>query len=244
MIRPLLIAMRFLTRLPLPMPNQATDRDMGHSLLFYPFAGLVIGLLLASLSWNLNGIAIGVHAAMLLSAWVLLTGGLHLDGLADSTDAWVGGLGDREKTLSIMKDACSGPAAVVILILVLLLKFAALQTLLASHDYSALILAPILGRTAIPLLFLCTPYVRPGGLGAALAEHFPRRQTTIVICAVAGLILALTPLRGLHILLAGCVVWVLLRRTMMRRIGGTTGDTAGAMVELIEVTVLLATMWK
>jgi adenosylcobinamide-GDP ribazoletransferase len=67
-----------------------------------------------------------LHAALLLTVWVLLSGGLHLDGLADSADAWLGGFGDRERTLTIMKDPRSGPIAVVVLVLVLLLKFCAL----------------------------------------------------------------------------------------------------------------------
>ena len=86
-----------------------------------------------------------LHAALLLTAWVLLSGGLHLDGLADSADAWLGGFGDRERTLTIMKDPRSGPIAVVTLGLVLLLKFTALVALIEQHNGAALILAPLIG---------------------------------------------------------------------------------------------------
>jgi hypothetical protein len=111
-----------------------------------------------------------VLAALVLAVWVLLTGGLHLDGLADTADAWIGGQGDRDRTLAIMKDPRSGPMAVVIIVLVLLSKFAALQVLLAGDARTVLLLTPMLGRTVIVLLLITTPYVRPEGLGAAYAR--------------------------------------------------------------------------
>ncbi|WP_173644308.1 adenosylcobinamide-GDP ribazoletransferase, partial [Xanthomonas citri] len=87
-------------------------------------------------------------AALLLSAWVWLTGALHLDGLADTTDAWVGGMGERRRTLAIMKDPASGPMAVTAVVLVLLLKCAALASLLAQAP-TTLWLAPLLARSAL-----------------------------------------------------------------------------------------------
>jgi adenosylcobinamide-GDP ribazoletransferase len=127
-----------------------------------------------------------LHAALLLTVWVLLSGALHLDGLADSADAWLGGFGDRERTLTIMKDPRSGPIAVVTLVLVLLLKFAALLALIEQQHALALIIVPLLGRSALLGLFLTTPYVRAGGLGQALADHLPRSAGKQVL-AVSGL---------------------------------------------------------
>lgn len=82
----------------------------------------------------------------LQAVWVGLSGGLHLDGLADTADAWIGGHADRQRTLEIMKDPRSGPIAVVVLLLVLLLKFAALVVLLGQGAWAGLLLAPWLGR--------------------------------------------------------------------------------------------------
>ncbi|MEK1940892.1 MAG: adenosylcobinamide-GDP ribazoletransferase, partial [Pseudomonas sp.] len=119
---PLLIAMQFLTSLPVRLPGMPSPEQLGRSLLWYPVVGLLIGLLLYGLDAVLNGAPVLLHAALILAAWVALSGALHLDGLADSADAWLGGFGDRERTLSIMKDPRSGPIAVVTLVLVLLLK--------------------------------------------------------------------------------------------------------------------------
>jgi adenosylcobinamide-GDP ribazoletransferase len=173
-----------------------------------------------------------------LAAWVAITGGLHLDGLADSADAWAGGCGDRERTLAIMQDPRSGPIAVVVLVLVLLLKFAALVTLVAADAGLLLLLAPWLARGLLPLLFLSTAYVRPGGLGQALAENLPRRQLSWVLLA-HGVAILLLGWAGLQALLMAGLVFAWVRRVMLQRLGGTTGDTAGALLELVECAVLV-----
>src|SRR4030065_833392 len=110
MVRSFFIALQFLTRFPLPALDGPDNRDIGRSLLFYPLVGLFIGAMLIALNEVAAGTSEALRAALLLAAWVLLTGGLHLDGLADSADAWAGAHGDRDKALRIMKDAASGPA--------------------------------------------------------------------------------------------------------------------------------------
>ena len=179
MIKPFLVALQFLTRLPVRIATQPSEKDLGYSLLFYPLIGLIIGLILIGLSWVLHHTPPLVTAALLVTAWILLTGGLHLDGLSDSADAWIGGMSDREKTLTIMKDPNCGPAGVVAIVLIMLLKFVTLYTLVSANEWIALLLAAILARTLLPLLFLTTPYVRSNGLGALLAAHQPRREIFI-----------------------------------------------------------------
>ncbi|RON12417.1 adenosylcobinamide-GDP ribazoletransferase [Pseudomonas frederiksbergensis] len=235
---PFWIALQFLSSLPIRLPGMPTPEELGRSLLFYPLVGLLFGAVL----WGLNGLLLGapllLHAALLLSVWVVLSGALHLDGLADSADAWLGGYGDRERTLTIMKDPRSGPIAVVTLVLVLLLKFAALQALIEQQHSVVLIIVPLIARSALLGLFLTTPYVRPGGLGQALADHLPRLagKQVLVISAVAGVLIA--GLSAVWALALAAVVFVWLRQVMIRRLGGTTGDTAGALVELLEVALL------
>ncbi|WP_137885816.1 adenosylcobinamide-GDP ribazoletransferase [Pseudomonas sp. 2FE] len=238
-MQPLLIALQFLTCLPIRLAGMPTSEQLGRSLLWYPAVGLLLGALLWGLSVLLGGAPLLLHAAVLLAAWVILTGALHLDGLADTADAWLGGLGDRERTLTIMKDPRSGPVAVVTLVLLLLLKFAALVALLEQGQEPALLLAPWLARALLPLLFLSTPYVRIGGLGQALAEHLPR-QTLPWVLGAHGLAILLLGWAGLLALACALLLFAWLRRRMIARLGGTTGDTAGAMVELVECAVLLS----
>lgn len=239
---PFWIALQFLSSLPVRLPGMPEPEQLGRSLLFYPMVGLLFGGLL----WLLNAVLLGapalLHAALLLTAWVLLSGGLHLDGLADSADAWLGGFGDRDRTLLIMKDPRSGPIAVITLVLVLLLKFAALLTLIEQGQTLVLLIVPVLGRGALLGLFLTTPYVRAGGLGQALADHLPRRAgwQVLLACAVGCMLVA--GWTGVWMLVVTASVFIWLRQMMLRRLGGCTGDTAGALLELLEMVVLVAVL--
>ncbi|MDP2225249.1 adenosylcobinamide-GDP ribazoletransferase [Nitrosomonas sp.] len=242
MIKPFLISVQFLTRLPVRLASQPNEKDLGNSLLFYPLVGFIIGLILIGLGWLLSGSPPLVTAALLVTTWVLITGGLHLDGLADSADAWIGGMGDRTKTLAIMKDPNCGPAGVVAIVLILLLKFVALHSLVIANEWITMLLAIILARTLLPLLFLTTPYVRSNGLGTSLAVHQPRQWSIFVVVTTFVLMFLLTDIQYLLLSLTAVVTFLLLRHLMAHRIAGTTGDTAGALVEITETTVLLTSV--
>lgn len=228
------IALQFLSSLPVRLRRMPTPAETGQSLLWYPAVGLLFAALLSGLDAVLAGSPVLLHAAILLAVWVTLTGGLHLDGLADTADAWVGGYGDRERTLAIMKDPRSGPMAVIALVLLLMLKFVALVAAIQA-GHAQWWMVPVLGRAALLGMFLTTPYVRAGGLGEALANHLPRRAGwwVMAVCLLAGW-LSLG-----SVLLAGIAVFTGLRWLLMRRLGGTTGDTAGAMLECLEVVLLV-----
>jgi adenosylcobinamide-GDP ribazoletransferase len=178
-------------------------------------------------------------AVIALAVWALITGGLHLDGLADAADAWIGGFGDREKSLAIMKDPRSGPIAVVVVVLVLLGKFAALQTLVAHAAWSALLITPVLGRAAIIWMVLTTPYVRPEGVGIAHAEHLPRAACRFVLLGLGIIVLGWFGWQGVALLVMLGVALYGLRSLLMQRLGGATGDTLGAACELTEAASLL-----
>ncbi|MFJ2460840.1 adenosylcobinamide-GDP ribazoletransferase [Pseudomonas neuropathica] len=236
---PLWIALQFLSSLPIRLSGMPEPEQLGRSLLFYPLVGLLFGLILWVLNLALSGAPLLLHAALLLTVWVVLSGALHLDGLADSADAWLGGFGDRERTLTIMKDPRSGPIAVVTLVLVLLLKFAALLALIEQGHGLVLIIVPLLGRAALLGLFLTTPYVRAGGLGQALADHLPRKAGWRVLGLSALGCVLIAGFGAVVALVISVVVFVWLRQVMMRRLGGATGDTAGALLELLEMVVLV-----
>ncbi|MBN4079496.1 adenosylcobinamide-GDP ribazoletransferase [Beggiatoa alba] len=263
-MRPFLIAVQFLTRVPIHLKSIPSEKEIAHSQLYYPLVGLLIGIVLVALAWLLRDAPAMLSAVIVLTSWVLISGGLHLDGLADSADAWAGGLGDRDKTLAIMKDPNCGPAGVVSIVLLLLIKFAALHALfeasasaslmtlletsladwlvaapLVSQSLLALLLAPMLARTLAPLLFLTTPYIRQNGLGSALVVALPRRAIVGIIAVVVFSVLWLGASTGLWLLLTAIFIFVLLRRLMMQRIGGATGDVTGALIEIAEASILL-----
>jgi adenosylcobinamide-GDP ribazoletransferase len=234
------LALQFLTILPVPVTREFNATLRGRSVLFYPLIGLLIGGLLAAVHVLLEGAPTSVEAILLLIVWAVVTGALHLDGLADSADALVGAHGDRERALAIMKDPASGPAGVTALVLVLLLKYAALAAVVEAGQWPALVVAPLLGRAALVAVFLTTPYVRSAGIGAKHAEQLPR-FAAIVVLALSAMFVALAG-QGTGLWpLGGVVVTVLLARWfMLARLDGTTGDTLGAVCEITEAVALVA----
>lgn len=234
---PFLVALQFLTRIPVRV-RELPPRTVARSLAYYPLVGLILGLLIAGLNALLSDAPTSVRAALVLTLWVGLTGALHLDGLADSADAWVAGAGDRERTLAIMKDPYCGPMALAAVALVLLLKFASIQSL-SRVSGVLLVFVPMLARSIVPLLFATTPYVRPGGSGSALAAA-QSRTTNLSVIAVAWIaVVVVAGLQGLGLVLALIGAFAILRYAMMRRLGGMTGDTAGALIEVSETSMLL-----
>ena len=231
------IALQFLTRIPLPNGQDYDAHSISRSVLFYPVVGLLIGLVLTVLAWILTDSPTFVAAGVVLTVWVALTGALHLDGLGDCCDAWIGGFGDQQRTLAIMKDPASGPMAVSALVLTLLLKWAALTVILEEARVEALLLVPVLGRTAMVALMLSTPYVSPHGLGEALLRHLSMRAAWSII---ATSMLCLPWMLGTASTIAALAVMLCVRHATLQRLGGATGDVYGATLELSETAALLA----
>jgi adenosylcobinamide-GDP ribazoletransferase len=229
------LAVQFLTRLPVPRGVAYSPEALGRSVVFYPWVGLMLGVLLLALHVLLQNAGASLGAALLLTLWVLLTGALHLDGLADSADAWVGGHGDAPRSLDIMKDPCSGPIAVASIVLLLLVKYGALVELAGKTPWPVLF-APVVGRALIPLLLLTTPYVRERGLGSPLVENLPRRA--VLLSAILALFFSLLALGPWPLLAAGLSA-LGLRAMMLKRLGGCTGDTLGASIEIAEAAALV-----
>lgn len=239
-------ALAFLSRVPVPRLKR-TDNPVAHSSLwFYPVVGALLGALLYGLAYlaqeaRPDSSAL-LMAALLLLVWVFLTGAMHLDGLADCADAWVGGLGDKERTLAIMKDPQSGPMGVTALVVILLLKFAALAALL-QHQQPALLLGllliPILARTGILTLMASLPYLRSQGLASALHPAATAKKALILTMLAVALTLWLAPERALVLIALWFVLLWLWRRALHQRLGGYTGDTLGAAIELQEALLLL-----
>lgn len=250
----LILAFQFLTRIPVYrvffIANTTPSSQVaGKALLYYPIVGVVIGGCLVLLPVMLNCFAVVIspqmQAGLVLVLWVWVTGGLHLDGLADSADAWLGGFGDKQRTLDLMKDPTCGPSAVVVLVLVLLLKWLALSEVIAHLQTLAhlwwlvLVLVPVLARFQVMLLVAHTPYVRGLGLGTELKNQAQARWIWFWFSSLGVFMLYQNLWLSLTILLTVGLGYSLMRRLMMQRINGWTGDTAGASIEVIELLLLL-----
>jgi adenosylcobinamide-GDP ribazoletransferase len=232
----LLLALQFLTIIPVHHTYIASDRQLGNSILFYPVIGLLIGVILAFSSLMIANIPLQSQSVIILILWVFLTGGLHLDGLADCADAWVGGLGSKQRSLEIMKDPTAGPIAVVVLVLLLLLKWSLINYILEHQALAVLVMTPVMGRLAILMLMLSTNYIRTAGLGEKLVANLPVSATQVI--ALFGILLGIYYLGIIPISLM-LIILLLIAYQANKRLGGVTGDVYGAAVELVEVSLLL-----
>ncbi len=243
-LQPLWLAFGLLTTLPMGrlIVTPVTAVDSGRSVLCYPLVGLVIGAVLAGAAAALQAVDAVLGAGLLVVLWVVLTGALHLDGLADCVDALFAGHGrsDPARTLAVMKDPAAGPMAVVALVLLLALKSAALIALWPQVG-AALLVVAVLARTAASLLMASTRYRRREGLASTMALNLSRRDAWAMAALVVVLTLAFAGLAlGVVATLAALAVGVCWRALWQRRIGGYTGDVVGALIELAETTALVA----
>lgn len=253
-----LYALAFLTRIPVPDLSRAVqwDKQQGNgkiaqiSVYYYPLVGALLGaiLLVALISFEystapgallLSSEQSALIAVLLLVIWCLVTGGLHLDGLADAGDAWVGGYGDKQRTLAIMKDPYAGPMGIMLVVLVLLLKFAALWLVVKNQSWWLLLAAPVIARYLMLPLFKFTPYVREKGWGSDICKNISGGALAVISILMAVLSVLAFQHQSLLVLGVVAAVFVLARNMMMQRLGGTTGDTAGALIEVSEALILV-----
>ncbi|MBI4509795.1 MAG: adenosylcobinamide-GDP ribazoletransferase [Deltaproteobacteria bacterium] len=239
-LKRLLVAVSFLTRVPVPISAIGAD-DLGQAALFFPVVGALLGgaVVLGQVACS-PLLPAPLCAVVLVGIGVIGTGALHLDGLADMADGFGGGR-TREDVLRIMRDHAVGAFGVIALVLLLATKITATQALLDERQGSSvLLLAPVLGRWAIvPVGYFCA-YARPsGGLGAAFTGHVGKFEVvgaTLLTGLGAG---ALLGLRGLLLTFAVAAAASLLGWICVRRIGGVTGDTLGATIEACETLTLV-----
>lgn len=214
---------------------------MGKSVAWYPAVGFLLGLILGLASIVVTTLFNDwISAALVLTLWVWLTGALHLDGLADSADAWLGGLGSKARTLTLMKDPTSGPIAIATLILLLFLKLACLQALLQAEQSWVILWSLIFARCNAVLLLIHTPYVREKGLGADLKEILSKKSCYVVIAVFGCMSLLALGVASLLSMCVSAVALLSLRHLMLRRLEGCTGDTLGALIEFSETLILLS----
>lgn len=231
------VALKFLTVFPWPKGSERSHVELGRSAIFFPLIGLVLGLILALVNFLLEPFASsGLLSVVLVAILALLTGGLHLDGVGDTFDG-LGAGGDRERMLSIMDDSRTGTFSLIAIVLVLLFKIQALQSMEVDR-WRALLVAPILGRWSMVLLGYRSKAAKPG-LGSSLIDHL--QTTHFLLATVLTLLLVTAIWRANGIVM---MAWVAVLTTASkiyfhRRLGGVTGDTLGAVGELSETSVIV-----
>ena len=234
------LALTFLTKLPWPWRGPADETALARSMFWFPWVGALLGLIFwgawAGLQKMLPAPA---AAALLLTLTVWVTGGLHLDGLADTADG-LGGGRTPEEALTIMKDSRVGAFGVISLILGLVLKFSLFLSLATqTRGAGALLLFPIISRWSMVLLAYLSPYARAeGGLGQAMTLGVSPRVLMGASLSAGGLALLILGAPGLVLFIAAAALVWLGSLYFQRRLGGITGDILGATNEVVEIMVL------
>jgi adenosylcobinamide-GDP ribazoletransferase len=250
-MKKILLAFQFLTIIPVKDTGVVSDREIGGAVSYFPFVGAVQGMLLVLAAMALSGLfPAGVTNLLVILLLIITNGALHLDGLADTFDA-IASRGDREKKLSIMKDATIGPAGTIAIVVSIMLKFLLLNEAYSDSSpatyYLILLLLPIYSRwVMVPAIFHGRS-AREDGLGKTFIENVGAKElltatiltlilsflAVFIIFNTAGLTHIIFSLPALYIF-SLIAVWF-----SKQRFGGMTGDTFGAVSELSEIIFLM-----
>lgn len=231
-------AVRFLTTIPIPS-RKAPAAEVVVGSAYFPLVGALVGGLLVLASKLLTCFWSAQLVSVILTVvWVVLTGGIHLDGLADTSDAILSRR-TRAQKLAIMKDSAVGTFGVLALFCALLLKASLLNELSAALQLQALALAPALGRWALVQAAFFYPAAREEGMGRFFSEHVRAKDFVIATLLIVALAFLLLRFWGLVVFGGVWLMAALINRSFSKALGGLTGDTYGALCEISEVAVLV-----
>ncbi|HVM82024.1 MAG TPA: adenosylcobinamide-GDP ribazoletransferase [Stellaceae bacterium] len=235
------LAVGFFTRIPLRPDAELGPAGLARAAWAFPLVGVLVGVA-GGIAFSVTdrlGLPIMAMALIAVLATVLLTGGLHEDGLADTVDGLGGGT-SREDALAIMRDSRIGAFGVLALLFSVGLRVAALAAMADSRTaVNALVAAHALSRGLLPMAMLWLEPARADGLGAEAGRPTPPTTTAALVIAIAVAMLALGSSRGLAAFALAAVAMGAMAILARRRIGGYTGDTLGATQQIGEIMVLL-----
>jgi adenosylcobinamide-GDP ribazoletransferase len=235
----LILAARFLTIAPIPGAEAVGPGALGRAAWWFPAIGLVLGAGLMLTDRALAALVPSLLSGVLtLALWKVSTGGVHLDGLADCLDGLAGGT--PERSLAIMRDSHIGVFGTLGLVLVLMIAGAALASIPGSTRGPVLLMAPALGRLTPLLIGLAVRAATPGrGLGGEFLAALPAAAGPTWLAALLVLAVVLNGAGGLGMAAGALIIAVGGVMALARRVGGLTGDSLGASVEIAELVFIV-----
>lgn len=239
MIRLFLVALQFLTRLPVRLHKKAGPQELAKSLAYFPLVGLFLGACLVILEYILTYFfPTSIVRLILIGFLILITGGLHLDGFADTVDAVSSGKKGGDE-LKIMRESTIGPVGTCCVFILLLAKYIALGEFFGGRLYAMLLLFPMVGRMGIVTACFMFPYARKEGTGLAFINKGTQREFLIsgLISFMSGFILF--GLRALFILCCVFIIVIITGKYFTKKLGGITGDILGFINEVSELVAFL-----
>jgi adenosylcobinamide-GDP ribazoletransferase len=239
MLKSFLLALQFLTIIPIRI-KQFDEIKFANALIYFPFVGVLLALLLAVISNALSWLGISSFAVntILIVVLIILTGAMHLDGLSDTFDALSSGK-DREKMLEIMRDSHCGVVGVVSVICCILLKISFLSSLNYIAKINILILMCALSRWSLIFLIFSFPYARQEGKLKRFSTGINTKIFVLATLIALIFVFASFRLAGLLVMIFCLIFAFIFAKFISNKIGGITGDSLGAACELSEITVLV-----
>lgn len=238
-------ALQLLTIIPVKVKAAPVDRELGRSTAFFPLAGAVQGLFLVGANLIFSRfLPTEIASVFILITLILTNGGFHLDGFADTIDGLAGG-NTREERLDIMRDSAIGAIGVVALIVLLLTKFLAINSLQAGIKNHILFLIPVIGRWSMVPMAYWADYARPtGGLGRTFTEHTGLRELLTATSFALLLSVIFMKQAGVAYLIILLISAYMVTLYFRKKLGGVTGDVFGFQSEISEVIYLVLVTFK
>ncbi len=233
-----LIALQFLTILPVKIKSKIKEKDFGDSLIYFPVIGALIGLVLVLTLSVFASLPHLVTVVLIMISSIIVTGGIHLDGFADTCDGFYGSR-PKEQILKIMRDARIGAMGVIGIVSLLLLKFTLMASLPKNILWKLLIMMAVFSRWSQGIACYMSSYAREEGKAEYFITHSSKKGFFAGGFFVMALFMLLMQFKGLVLMFFALFPVLLFITYVKRKIGGMTGDTIGATSEIAEVGILL-----
>lgn len=231
---------QFLTRIPLNVTLNIEDDDFEKSTVFFPIVGIIIGafnyviyLIFSKFSEGLLPIILTVLAN------IIITGALHIDGLADSCDG-IFSARSKERMLEIMRDSRVGTHGVIGIAFDFILRIGVLTSVSTSKIVYFILISPVISRAMIVFASSISVYARTGeGLGTLFIEKVSKQRALITVCIALFVSFIFIKFLSFVLIISALLITLLIRSYFYSKIDGLTGDNLGAINEIIEITTMI-----
>lgn len=239
MIKGLILAIQFLTRIPINIPVDFNGENLSRSTFFFPLTGMIIGSISGLIYYLFASINKEVTAFLIVTSIIIVTGGLHLDGISDTFDGFFSAR-KKERVLEIMKDSRVGTFGVAVVVLAILLKYIVISNLEGQVPlYLALSCGN--GRLMAAIIMSFAKNARPGGIGDMFSSSNPRKYALSGGVFYTIMTILINPIFIVPIITSLLSALIIIYKSY-KIIGGFTGDVLGASIEISEIISLLTFM--
>ena len=235
-MKSLILMIQFFTRIPIKLDVNASDKDFSRGIIYFPFVGLIVGLFNYGIYYLVSFFDNRILGLIFwLISNILITGAIHLDGLADTCDGLFSAR-DKQRMLEIMKDSRVGTNGVIAIILDLILRLGILYSLSNAAKASAILLGPVVAKTLVLLLMGISKYARTeGGMGGLFYSHMSLQRLIVGITSGVLIVLFFGLWKAIAALIPSLIFILIFRKMVVDKIDGMTGDTLGAASEVSEI---------